>query len=128
MLSIDLWANTFTQLGVGGVWEGGDCPCCKHNDFQFLEGEAGSSANALCGRNAVQLRHRQTANGIDLEEIAGRLRSHGEVRSNEFMVRADVSENGRTYQITLFADGRAIVKGTGEAAVARSVYSKYVGH
>jgi adenylyltransferase/sulfurtransferase len=76
----------------------------------------------------VQLRHRQTVAGIDLEEIAARLARHGDVRSNEFMVRAQLTENGKAYEITLFTDGRAIVKGTGEEAVARGVYSKYVGN
>lgn len=128
MLSIDLWANRFTQLKVGRAWADGDCRCCKHHDFEYLDGKAGSSATSLCGRNAVQLRHRQSAGGIDLDEIAGRLERHGTVKSNEFMVRAEVAENGKNYEITLFADGRAIVKGTGEAGVARSVYSKYVGN
>jgi adenylyltransferase/sulfurtransferase len=74
------------------------------------------------------LRHRQSRDGIDLDEIAGRLRGYGKVVSNEFMVRAELSDGGKEYEITLFADGRAIVKGTGEAGVARGVYSKYVGN
>ncbi len=128
LLSIDLWSNTFTQLRVGRAWEDGDCMTCKHRDFEYLEGEAGSSANTLCGRNAVQLRHRQSENGVDLDTIADRLARHGDVRHNEFMVHATLSDGGYGYEITLFADGRAIVKGTGEASVARSVYSKYVGN
>lgn len=128
MLSIDLWANTVVQLKVGRTWEEGDCPTCKHHEFEYLEGRAGSSATALCGRNAVQLRHRQSAEGIDLEEVAGRLARHGKVAANEFMVRAAVEEGGKQYEITLFADGRAIVKGTGESGVARGIYSKYVGN
>lgn len=128
MLSIDLWANTITQLRVARTWDEGDCRCCKHNEFEYLKGRAGSSATALCGRDAVQLRHRQTAEGIDLDEVAGRLGRHGKVAANQFMVRATVRENGREYEITLFADGRAIVKGTGENSVARSIYSKYVGN
>ncbi|HKJ17652.1 MAG TPA: ThiF family adenylyltransferase [Xanthomonadales bacterium] len=128
MLSIDLWANTISQLSVNRVWEDGDCQCCKHRNFEYLEGKAGSSADALCGQDAVQLRHQQTIDGIDLEEVAERLSQHGEVRRNDFMVRAEVGEAGHKYEITLFADGRAIVKGTGEASVAKSVYSKYVGN
>lgn len=128
MLSIDLWANTITQLKVARTWEDGDCRCCKHHEFEYLEGRAGSSATALCGRDAVQLRHRQSGDGIDLGEIAGRLSRHGKVTSNEFMVRAAVHENDKEYEITLFADGRAIVKGTGENSVARGIYSKYVGN
>ncbi|MDX1554779.1 MAG: ThiF family adenylyltransferase, partial [Xanthomonadales bacterium] len=58
MLSIDLWSNTFTQLKVARAWKDGDCPTCRHHEFEYLEGKAGSSATSLCGRNAVQLRHR----------------------------------------------------------------------
>lgn len=128
MLNIDLWANTFTQLKVGRAWEDGDCPCCKHRSFEFLEGKAGSRATALCGHDAVQLTHKQQSGRLDFDEISQRLRQHGPVITNEFMLRAEVSDNGKVYELTLFADGRAIVKGTGEASVARGVYAKYVGN
>ena len=113
---------------MGSAWANGDCPCCKHGRFDHLEGKAGSSATALCGRDAVQLTHRQTGPAVNLDEIAGRLEKHGEVKHNEFMVRAEINDNGSAYEITLFPDGRAIVKGTGEEKVARSLYSKYVGN
>ena len=128
MLNIDLWANAITQLKVARAWEEGDCRTCKHHEFEYLDGRAGSSATTLCGRDAVQLRHRQSAEGIDLAEVARRLATHGEIRANEFMVRAKIAEGGKDFEITLFADGRAIVKGTDDASLARSVYSKYVGN
>jgi adenylyltransferase/sulfurtransferase len=128
MLSIDLWSNTMTQLKVGQVRDHGDCPCCKHQRFEFLDGKAGSSAAALCGRDAVQLRHRQHRDAPNLDEIAQRLRRFGAVVSNGFMLRAEIRDNGKPYELTLFADGRAIVKGTGEPSEARGVYAKYVGN
>jgi molybdopterin-synthase adenylyltransferase len=127
MLSIDLWANSALHLKVARARDEGDCPCCKRRDFEFLDGKAGSSATALCGRDAVQLRHRQHPGAVDLGEVAGRLRRHGAVVANEFMVRAEIREGSQVYELTLFADGRAIVKGTAEAGVARGVYARYVG-
>jgi len=127
MLSIDLWSNTFTQLKVGRAWEDGDCPCCKRRNFEFLEGRAGSSATTLCGQDAVQLTHRQQRHSLNLDEIAGRLRQYGSVMANEFVIRAAIRDNGKAYELTLFADGRAIIKGTGDAGVARGVFAKYVG-
>ncbi len=127
MLNIDLWANTALHLKVGRAREHGDCPCCKQRNFEFLDGKAGSSATALCGRDAVQLRHRQHQGRVDLAEVAARLRQHGPVVTNEFMVRAEIREGAQVYELTLFADGRAIVKGTGEAGVARGLYARYVG-
>ena len=128
MLSLDLWTNAITQLKVGRAREAGDCPCCKHRNFEFLDAKAGSSATSMCGRDAVQLVHRQHQGEVDFAGIAERLRQHGDVITNDFMMRAKLSDNGKPFEITLFPDGRVIVKGTGEASVARSLYAKYVGH
>jgi len=127
LLNIDLWTNTLTQLKVARAWTNGDCLCCKHRNFEYLDGKAGSSATALCGADAVQLTHKQGRNKLDLAEIAARLRRQGPVTANEFMIRVAIRDNEKDYELTLFADGRAIVKGTDETSVARGVYAKYVG-
>jgi adenylyltransferase/sulfurtransferase len=127
MLNIDLWANTIVELKVARAYEQGDCPCCKHGNFEYLEGKVGSGATTLCGRGAVQLTHRQNAAPLDLDEIAARLRRHGKVVASSFMIRAEITDNGKPYVLSLFPDGRAIVHGTDEPSVARSVYAKYVG-
>ena len=122
-----MWANEILQLNVANAYDAADCPCCKNRTFEYLDGKAGSSAATLCGRDAVQLRHRQQADGVDLNAIATRLRGHGEVHANEFMLRSQVTDRNMKYEITLFPDGRAIVKGTDDPGVARSIYAKYVG-
>jgi molybdopterin/thiamine biosynthesis adenylyltransferase len=127
LLNLDLWSNEIHQLKVDKAFAAGDCPCCKHRRFEYLDGKAGSSAASLCGRNAVQLRHRQQAGGVDLGALAARLRDHGRISANDFMLQAQIIDNDAEYEITLFPDGRAIVKGTGEPSVARSIYAKYVG-
>jgi adenylyltransferase/sulfurtransferase len=75
----------------------------------------------------VQLRHRQLAGGVDLDALAARLRKQGAVSSNEFMLRTEITDNDQPYELTLFHDGRAIIKGTNDAGVARSIYAKYIG-
>ncbi|HEX7000044.1 MAG TPA: ThiF family adenylyltransferase [Gammaproteobacteria bacterium] len=127
LLQLDLWSNDVTRLRVDGAYERGDCPCCKHGRFEYLSGALGSGAATLCGRNAVQVRHRRGAAAVDLGELAERLRPHGAVSVNRFLLRAALSEGGKPYELTLFPDGRAIVKGTDEPAVARSLYAKFVG-
>lgn len=126
MLNIDLWTNNVMQLKVDRARDAGDCPCCKRRRFDYLDGKAGSSAAALCGRNAVQLRHRQGSE-VDLDALAGRLLAHGKVVVNEFMLRAELKDGDTPYEITLFPDGRAIIKGTDEISVARNVYAKFIG-
>jgi adenylyltransferase/sulfurtransferase len=127
MLNIDVWTNTVVQLKVESAYEQGDCPCCKHGRFEYLDGTLGSGATTLCGRDAVQLTHKQDTGTLNFDEVAARLRAHGEVITSRYMLRADINDNGKPYVLSLFPDGRAIVHGTAEASVARSVYAKYVG-
>jgi adenylyltransferase/sulfurtransferase len=61
---------------------------------------------------------------IDLKELALRLEAVGTVKVNDFALRAQI-EN---YDITVFPDGRAIIKGTTDVGVARSLYAKYIGN
>jgi adenylyltransferase/sulfurtransferase len=112
------------------VWEGGirqirsperdpECPCCARRGFPFLE-QAERPPVVLCGRNAVQIRGERM---VDLAHLGGRLQPLGEVRVNEFALRFVIAP----YEMTVFADGRAIVKGTSDTGVARSLYARYVG-
>ena len=121
------------RMAVMDVWEGRqdvidlpprdpDCPCCARREFPWLEGRLGSDTTVLCGRNAVQIRRRD-GGAIDLDEVARRLRPLGGVEQNRFLVRADID----ACRLTVFADGRAIVTGTADPAVAKSIYSRYVG-
>jgi adenylyltransferase/sulfurtransferase len=127
MRHMDVWENSFRQLKVQKAYELGDCICCKQRVFEFLEGKYASATTTLCGRNAVQLTQQVSAGKLDFNEIAGRLRSHGKVDANKFMLRAEIVDNGEPYELTLFHDGRAIVKGTQYPNTAKSIYAKYVG-
>ena len=121
------------RISVVDVWEGRQsqidlparepaCPCCGKREFPYLEGALGSDTATLCGRNAVQIRRRDGVR-LDLDEVARRLGPIGTVEKNRFLLRADID----AYRLTVFADGRAIVSGTTDAAVAKSLYSRYVG-
>ena len=127
MLHIDMWSNDWHQLDVTAAFERGSCPCCRRREFDYLQGRAGSSAEVLCGRNAIQLRHRQRSDPIDLEALASRLASHGEVTVSEFLLSAHLKDGESRYDITLFPDGRAIIGGTHDPETARTIYSRYIG-
>jgi hypothetical protein len=60
---------------------------------------------------------------LELNDLRSKLSRLGAVRSNEFLLRFSVPP----YELTVFPDGRAIIKGTRDAAVARSLYAKYLG-
>jgi adenylyltransferase/sulfurtransferase len=97
-----------------------ECPACGRRDFEYLRGGKRAPVS-LCGRNAVQIHER--ARPVDLKDLQRRLSSLGDVRANEFALRFFLPP----YEITIFPDGRAIVKGTTDTGLARSLYSRYVG-
>lgn len=123
MTWVDLWENTFDRLEVPIQ---PDCPACGHGDYSFLDAEDASQGTTLCGRNAVQVSGVRGADGrarMDLATLAERLRPLGEVAQNEFLLRLRVDG----FEVTVFPDARAIVKGTDDPAVARTLYARYVG-
>jgi len=122
VIHFDLWYNSYEQFGNGGPRSG--CPACQQRRFEFLDQEKGGQLISLCGRDAVQIR--QPGSGtLPLAELAGRLSGVSEVLArNDYLLRFKVDEK---YEITLFADGRAIIKGTQEESVARGLYARYVG-
>jgi adenylyltransferase/sulfurtransferase len=130
LFSFDMWDNRWQQLNVKKAREIADCPCCKHRNFEYLSGKFASATTSLCGRNAVQISLGSAAK-IDFEHIAVNLRNVGKASFNKFMLKCPIVEGSgdrrKEYELTLFADGRAIIKGTNEASVARNLYSKYVG-
>ncbi len=120
LLHVDLWENTFESFNVT---RRPDCPTCGEGEYEFLEEAQGGTVTAhLCGRNAVQVRagHGQA---INLAALTERLNQVGKATLNEYLVQFVVDP----YQMTIFGDGRAIIKGTEDETVAKSLYSKYVG-
>ena len=120
IVMLDLWDNTYDEVELPTADP--DCPCCGKRRFDYLEGRAGSETSSLCGRDAVQIRARAGAK-LDLDELAARLAPLGHVERNPFLLRADID----AWHLTVFGDGRAIVGGTDDPAVAKSVYARYVG-
>jgi molybdopterin-synthase adenylyltransferase len=116
--SYDVWTNEHAEIAAGNPRAG--CRACGNRDFVHLAGE-GRPHITMCGRNSVQIHER--ARPIDFAEMQRRLEAHGIVRHNEFVLKFW----HEPYEMTLFPDGRAIIKGTTETAVARSLYARYVG-
>jgi len=124
LLNFDAWSGRVSMLNVQKGYDQGECPGCKARSFEYLEGRFGSSATTLCGRNAVQVTPPPGAK-IDFPTIADKLRAvaHAEPKFNAFMLKAQIN----THELTVFADGRAIIKGTNKPDEARTIYSKYIG-
>jgi adenylyltransferase/sulfurtransferase len=116
--TVDVWTGAVRTTGAPA--RDPHCPCCGRRDFEYLDG-CRRAPVSLCGRNAVQIHDR--ARPLDLPALARELAPLGDVRSNDFALRFTLPD----YDLTFFPDGRAIVKGTTDPGVARSLYSRYIG-
>ena len=120
IIHFDVWYNSFEQFGSAGPRF--DCPACQQHNFEFLNQEIGAQTVSLCGRNAIQIR--QPGSRIPLAELAERVGEVSHITArNDFLLRFTVDD----YELTVFADARAIIKGTQDESIARGLYAKYVG-
>lgn len=120
LMQFDVWANDRQRIKLGEPRA--DCKCCGLGVYEFLDAEAQEFSAVLCGRNAVQIAP-PTTTKVDLAALADRISSVAEVKQNEYLVRFTVDEN----EMTVFADGRAIIKGTDDISAARSLYARFIG-
>jgi molybdopterin/thiamine biosynthesis adenylyltransferase len=118
LLSWDVWQNERAELDASRPRS--ECRACAKRDFIHLAGE-GRPHITLCGRNSVQIHERHRP--LDFAEVSRKLQPLGQVRHNEFVLKFW----NEPYEMTLFPDGRAIIKGTADTAIARSLYARYVG-
>ena len=122
---VDVWDGTYRRMGIGDLRERSDCPACVGGERIWLKGERGTETTVLCGRNAVQVAP-PPGLSLSLEELAGRLEGTGQITANPYLLRLVLTDP--EIDLTVFTDGRAIVKGTQDLGVARSLYARYVGN
>ncbi len=120
MVWMDLWENTFERIELPRQQE---CPACGMHHYEFLDAIENSSSTSLCGRDAVQVRAGKREQIMDFVALAQRLQPIGDVSYNQHLLRCAIDG----YELTVFRDARAIIKGTDDEQVARSVYSRYIG-
>jgi molybdopterin-synthase adenylyltransferase len=118
LVSFDVWSGKYQSVRVG---RNPECRACARRDFRYLEGEVQPHLT-MCGRDSVQIHERRRR--LDLAALGKRIApTVAEVRENGFLLRFRIPP----YEMTVFADGRAIIKGTRDASVARSLYARYIG-
>lgn len=120
MISFDLWSGTFRE----SVFKSGPdkkCPCCGGGDFEFLEGRRSSEAGLMCGVDAVQIAI-PVQGGLDLEEVAGRLRQGAVLSVNKHLLKFEAEQ----YSFAVFPDGRIIVHGLSDINEARTLAGRFI--
>jgi adenylyltransferase/sulfurtransferase len=118
LLAYDLWSNRFQQVKAP---RDPQCTVCVAHEYAYLE-QGGATHISMCGRNSVQI-HQTESRALDLAQLKARLERFGPVLANEFLLKCSVDP----YELTVFPDGRVIVKGTRDPAVARGLYARYIG-
>lgn len=118
LLSFDLWSGERSEISTGRPRP--DCTVCGQRLFTHLAGE-GRPHITLCGRNSVQIHEHHRP--VDFAAMRDRLAPHGNVRFNNLLLRFERPP----HTLTLFADGRAIVQGTTDVTLARSLYARFIG-
>lgn len=119
LLQVDLWDGEMQRTSVPRQ---ADCPTCVQHDFVWLNAATTSQTTSLCGQDAIQI-VMHTQQRLDLNELAERLASCGVVTVNPFMLRLQLPD----HELNIFPDARAIIKGTTDESVARTLYARYIG-
>ena len=119
LLVIDGWQPEIQRIRVARRT---DCLACGKGEREFLGAKRAQVLASLCGSDTISLDplHR---GAIDLDAISQRLAKVGAVRRAGSVLVADVEG----HHLTLFPDGRALIRGVKDEAAARAVYAKYVG-
>lgn len=131
VLSIDGWSAEFRRIHADRPRA--DCPCCAERRFDWLEGARGGQAAALCGRGAIQITPQSALDAppLDLAALAQRLAPHGAFTASRLVLRGRLeherADTGAPVEVTIFADGRAIIGGVTRVESARALYAKYIG-
>jgi adenylyltransferase/sulfurtransferase len=117
LVAYDLWSNRFQQVRTQ---RDPGCAVCARHEYIYLE-QGGATHVSMCGRNSVQI-HPSESRGLDLGVLRTRLEQFGKVQVNDFLLKCALDP----YELTVFPDGRVIVKGTHDPSVARGLYARYI--
>jgi molybdopterin/thiamine biosynthesis adenylyltransferase len=127
LLSFDLWRPTgkgyLEQSEIAAGSTRPDCEVCGRRIFTHLAGENRAHIT-LCGRDSVQIHEHHRP--VDFVALTSRLRLHSDIdslRSNDLLLRF----RRGPYTVTVFSDGRAIIQGTTDMAIARTLYARFIG-
>ena len=118
LTSCDVWSGHMHSVRLE---RNPECRVCVRHEYSYLEGHAQPHIT-MCGRDSVQIHER--GRDLDLAALRARLEQVvGPVRQNDFLLRFTIPP----HEMTVFADGRAILKGSRDPVLARSLYARYIG-
>ena len=121
LFSFDLWSDFFSTAPIS-TDRAVPCPTCQNHNFEFLEQKLEHCVRRLCGEQSIQICPFEDT--FDYESVRQRLLKYGLLIDTDYMLRLSV-EN---CEISLFRDGRSIIRGASSTGRAQSLYTNYIGH
>ncbi len=119
LLVVDGWRPEIQRVHVA---RRPDCPACVQGVREYVGAKRPQILASLCGSDTVSLDPVRRA-PLDLDALARRLRKVGTVKRSGSILVADVEG----HHLTVFPDGRALLRGVSGESQARAVYAKYIG-
>ncbi len=116
---IDLWRSSWTEFALS---KNDQCTVCGQKSFSYLPGQMRQQATSLCGRETIQIMPPREMK-LSLQQLAEKLAALGTITGNEHLLKFSIDQ----YEMVIFPDGRAMIKGTADAKIARSLYARYIG-
>jgi adenylyltransferase/sulfurtransferase len=120
LIYYDVWSHEFRALEI---LKNPSCKTCGKNDYEYLNVKKRSMVTSLCGQNSVQIVPIKSSE-TSIDDFAKKLGRIGKVKKTELSLDFFIDK----FKITLFSDGRAIIKGTSDDNLAKSLYTKYIGN
>jgi len=121
MLAIDVWTNRVQTISLLNA-KRADCPACGLKRFDYLDSKS-DTTTSLCGRDAMQIR--AGSQTINLDKLQNKLAALGELTRTPYFLR--VRLNDPDIELTIFPDGRTIIRGVTDPGRAKSIYSRFIG-
>ena len=121
LIYVDVWHGLFKHFKIKK--SEASCRICDEHNYEFLKTDNGVKAVSLCGHNSVQVTPSSPLN-ITFEDLASRLKSSGEVKFNNYMMKFNIPQ----HEFTIFPDGRTIIKGVMDESAGKSLYARYIGY
>ncbi|HAF69972.1 MAG: UBA/THIF-type NAD/FAD binding protein [Acetothermia bacterium 64_32] len=115
LVYLDLWSRSWSAIQVE---QAPGCPTCEKGEYPFLSRP--SRAALLCG-DAVQVLPTRPGR-IDLGALAAKLAPLGRAEVRRGVLVATVEGAS----LTVFPDGRALIKGVRDPARAQALYDRYI--
>lgn len=120
--SLDIWKDERADINVSSL-KNPDCPSCGENAvYPYLKYENQTKSEVLCGREAVQIRPAEEREFVLKSFLEGLKDFVSRPVLNPFLLSCEFED----FRVVFFKDGRAIIHGTNNTRIARTVYNRFL--